>query len=160
MTEFLFHFICVYFFIFDDGKSTFFDMFGFKEPLFNCPPPDGFPSNSVDKALAIKTKNPTTLSMLLALGLCSSQLCNTYQLTVEARLCFLLFQLGKTFLGIHMTSRVYFQLVQVGTFLQQSRKRQLTNFIGGLFIRPQESEHVNDMTRFNRKRNSPDITVH
>ena len=99
MTGFLFHFICVYFFIFDDGKSTFFDMFGFKEPLFNCPPPDGFPSNSVDKALAIKTKNPTTLSMLLALGLCSSQLCNTYQLTVEARLCFLLFQLGKNISG-------------------------------------------------------------
>ena len=99
MTEFLFHFICVYFFIFDDEKSTFFDMFGFKEPLFNCPPPDGFPSNSVDKALAIKTKNPTTLSMLLALGLCSSQLCNTYQLTVEARLCFLLFQLGKNISG-------------------------------------------------------------
>ena len=99
MTGFLFHFICVYFFIFDDGKSTFFDMFGFKEPLFNCPPPVGFPSNSVDKALAIKTKNPTTLSMLLALGLCSSQLCNTYQLTVEARLCFLLFQLGKNISG-------------------------------------------------------------
>ena len=99
MTGFLFHFICVYFFIFDDGKSTFFDMFGFKEPLFNCPPPDGFPSNSVDKALAIKTKNPTTLSMLLALGLCSSRLCNTYQLTVEARLCFLLFQLGKNISG-------------------------------------------------------------
>ena len=99
MTGFLFHFICVYFFIFDDGKSTFFDMFGFKEPLFNCPPPDGFPSNSVDKALAIKTKNPTTLSMLLGLGLCSSQLCNTYQLTVEARLCFLIFQLGKNISG-------------------------------------------------------------
>ena len=99
MTGFLFHFICVYFFIFDDGKSTFFDMFGFKEPLFNCPPPVGFPSNSVDKALAIKTKNPTTLSMLLALGLCSYQLCNTYQLTVEARLCFLLFQLGKNISG-------------------------------------------------------------
>ena len=74
-------------------------MFGFKESLFNCPPPVGFPSNSVDKALAIKTKNPTTLSMLLALGLCSSQLCNTYQLTVEARLCFLLFQLGKNISG-------------------------------------------------------------
>ena len=59
-----------------------------------------------------------------------------------------------------MTSRVYFKLVRAGAFLQQSRERQLTNLIGGLFIRPEESEHVNDMTRFNQKRNTPDITVH
>ena len=59
-----------------------------------------------------------------------------------------------------MTSRVYFKLVRAGAFLQQSRKRQLTNHIRGLFIRRLESEHVNDMTRFNRKRDSPDITVH
>ena len=42
---------------------------------------------------------PQPWACWLGLGLCSSQLCNTYQLTVEARLCFLLFQLGKNISG-------------------------------------------------------------